>query len=566
MVHYHTAWNGIIIEMWNNQSLKRDSDLLGNLERTTLASTENKKSTDDEHKERLESDFNHENELEEMERLAEEVPTPKNELNEGNELDCDEKEGNVHLESSDGEKRELSEEQQKQLAEFLTLLRVFLKTARHDDLRSVIDDHSNMSLIERMKKAIAVAKERETEKQQLMSSMTPSEVEELEKKETASLMSDSEREQVYEEIKNAIKEGIMHDTLDVTTAAPEVIESTTEQSITTVSILEETTTVPTETTTVSIENPTTREGRVRIRIRTLAEVLEEERIEKERAEKEKERIRLSEEKISGAVEKEVKRERDSQIIPLRPLEDLEEINQNEITVATPSRLRFAGVKTFVIENEKKMIPVKDVDSISVLQSEELARKKKSDELRHKLEESLALRAAMRETVRRRNEQLKRKIEEERESYFLSGHRVKRDVYSEEEKKKRDQARNRILEKEEKELEKLRKRLAEVREENEKLEKDLDIVDEISTTTETPKKKTIKNAEKVTRKPSTKTTTDFTTTRPLSAFEKKMDTNHLLNIISKMERERPTMIDRSAVSTMDRVFNNIGQEMHELLVG
>lgn len=36
--------------------------------------------------------------------------------------------------------------------------------ARHDDLRSVIDDHSNMSLIERMKKAIAVAKERETEK------------------------------------------------------------------------------------------------------------------------------------------------------------------------------------------------------------------------------------------------------------------------------------------------------------------------------------------------------------------------------------------------------------------
>lgn len=38
-----------------------------------------------------------------------------------------------------------------------------------------------------------------------MSSMTPSEVEELEKKETASLMSDSEREQVYEEIKNAIK-------------------------------------------------------------------------------------------------------------------------------------------------------------------------------------------------------------------------------------------------------------------------------------------------------------------------------------------------------------------------
>lgn len=41
---------------------------------------------------------------------------------------------------------------------------------------------------------------------------------------------------------------------------------------------------------------------------------------------------------------------------------------------------------------------------------------------------------------------------------------------------------------------------------------------------------------------------------------------LLNIISKMERERPTMIDRSAVSTMDRVFNNIGQEMHELLVG
>lgn len=41
--------------------------------------------------------------------------------------------------------------------------------------------------------------------QQLMSSMTPSEVEELEKKETASLMSDSEREQVYEEIKNAIK-------------------------------------------------------------------------------------------------------------------------------------------------------------------------------------------------------------------------------------------------------------------------------------------------------------------------------------------------------------------------
>lgn len=74
----------------------------------------------------------------------------------------------------------------------------------------------------------------------------------------------------------------MHDTLDVTTAAPEVIESTTEQSITTVSILEETTTVPTETTTVSIENPTTREGRVRIRIRTLAEVLEEERIEKVR--------------------------------------------------------------------------------------------------------------------------------------------------------------------------------------------------------------------------------------------------------------------------------------------
>lgn len=63
-----------------------------------------------------------------------------------------------------------------------------------------------------------------------------------------------------------------------------------------------------------------------------------------------------------------------------------------------------------------------------------------------------------------------------QSYFLSGHRVKRDVYSEEEKKKRDQviisivfihwirlqARNRILEKEEKELEKLRKRLAEVR--------------------------------------------------------------------------------------------------------
>lgn len=103
--------------------------------------------------------------------------------------------GNVHLESSDGEKRELSEEQQKQLAEFLTLLRVFLKTvrvysiillpcflrirslrlffdkanfeiyqARHDDLRSVIDDHSNLSLIERMKKAIAIAKERDAEK------------------------------------------------------------------------------------------------------------------------------------------------------------------------------------------------------------------------------------------------------------------------------------------------------------------------------------------------------------------------------------------------------------------
>lgn len=60
---------------------------------------------------------------------------------------------------------------------------------------------------------------------------------------------------------------------------------------------------------------------------------------------------------------------------------------------------------------------------------------------------------MRETVRRRNEQLKRRIEEEREvripnlvsklplifqSYFLSGHRVKRDVYSDEEKMKRDQ--------------------------------------------------------------------------------------------------------------------------------
>lgn len=74
----------------------------------------------------------------------------------------------------------------------------------------------------------------------------------------------------------------MHDTLDATTVAPEVIESTTEQSTTTVPVQEETTTVPTETTTVSIENPTTREGRVRIRIRTLAEVLEEERIEKVR--------------------------------------------------------------------------------------------------------------------------------------------------------------------------------------------------------------------------------------------------------------------------------------------
>ncbi|GMR48471.1 hypothetical protein PMAYCL1PPCAC_18666, partial [Pristionchus mayeri] len=337
-------------------------DLLGNLERTTLPSTENKHTLEEEQKEKLESDFTHENELEEMERMAEEVPTPKKNLSEGEELDCNE-EGNAHLESSDGEKKELSGEQQKQLMEFLGLLRIFLKTARHDDLRSVIDDHSDLTLMERMKKAIEIAKQRETLKQQELSSMSASEVEELEKKESASLMSETEREEVFQEIKNAIKEGIMHDTNEVTTVVPDEVASTTEEPRTTVSVKEETTTVLVEATTVPPEEYTTREGRVRIRIRTFAEVLEEERVEKERAEKEAERRRVAEEKISGAVEEEVRKEKEKKIIPLRQLEDQEEIEMNEITVATPSRLRFAGVKTFVTDEEKKMIPVKDIDSI-----------------------------------------------------------------------------------------------------------------------------------------------------------------------------------------------------------
>ncbi|GMR48470.1 hypothetical protein PMAYCL1PPCAC_18665, partial [Pristionchus mayeri] len=257
-----------------------------------------------------------------------------------------------------------------------------------------------------------------------------------------------------------------------------------------------------------------------------------------------------------------------QIIPLRQLEDQEEIEMNEITVATPSRLRFAGVKTFVTDEEKKMIPVKDIDSISVLQSREIARKQKNDQLRHKLEESLARRAVMREAVRMRNEQLKKRIEEEREAYFLSGRRMKREANEKKDieevmKKNREEARQRILDREEKELEKLRRRLAEVKEENEKLEKTEK--NEGSSTTEKPKGK-ITKVEKKKTSSSTRTTPDPTTTRPLSQFERKMDTNHLLDIISKMERERPTVFDRSAVTSFDRVFNNIGQEMHELLVG
>ncbi|GMT24907.1 hypothetical protein PFISCL1PPCAC_16204, partial [Pristionchus fissidentatus] len=387
-----------------------DSDLLVNLERTTLASTENKKSIDYDHKDRLEGDFtaNGVEETAEMESLAVQVPVPKNSLNQEGDLNCDENETNAHLESSSSNQKQLSEEQQKQLGEFLTLLRIFLKQARHDDLRSVIDDDSSLSLIERMKKAIVIAKEREAAMLHLKSSMSPSEAAELDKKETASLMSDREREEMYEEIKRAIKEGIMHDNSASSTTTETPVESITETN----TVPERTTVASEETTTVASVEHTTREGRVRIRIRTLAEVLEEERIEKEQLEKEAERIRTAQEKISGAVKEEVEKEKESIMIPLRPLDDQEEIDENKIAFAHPSNLRFSGVKTFVTGEEKKMIPVKDIDSISVLQSRELARKQKSDELRYKLEESLARRAAMREAVRARNEHLRRRIEEE----------------------------------------------------------------------------------------------------------------------------------------------------------
>ncbi|GMT24906.1 hypothetical protein PFISCL1PPCAC_16203, partial [Pristionchus fissidentatus] len=67
-----------------------DSDLLVNLERTTLASTENKKSIDYDHKDRLEGDFtaNGVEETAEMESLAVQVPVPKNSLNQEGDLNC----------------------------------------------------------------------------------------------------------------------------------------------------------------------------------------------------------------------------------------------------------------------------------------------------------------------------------------------------------------------------------------------------------------------------------------------------------------------------------------------
>ncbi|GMT24909.1 hypothetical protein PFISCL1PPCAC_16206, partial [Pristionchus fissidentatus] len=126
-------------------------------------------------------------------------------------------------------------------------------------------------------------------------------------------------------------------------------------------------------------------------------------------------------------------------------------------------------------------------------------------------------------------------------------------------------RRKILQKEEMAIEKLKQRLAEVQTWGWKKTQSVFILNSVKMAVLRFKKRKITLIFQKTTVKST-TTAEPTTTRPLSAFEQKMDTNHLLNFISKMERQRPTVIDRSAPTSIDRIFNNLGQEVHDLLRG
>ncbi|CAJ0601819.1 unnamed protein product [Cylicocyclus nassatus] len=126
------------------------------------------------------------------------------------------------------QKPKIPAEKEAHIQDFLITLRTFLSRAEHSDLRKLLDQHPEKTLLEKMKLAIKAANEREFERMKELALMKKHGVD-ISHVPEPKLMGESEREELYKKISRVVMvEAEKKD--DETITQPSAVRTTTQES------------------------------------------------------------------------------------------------------------------------------------------------------------------------------------------------------------------------------------------------------------------------------------------------------------------------------------------------